>query len=620
MLLVFAPAVISAGRAKGPSDADIKKADFIYLEASKAGNEQRFDDYVMLLRRANALNPDDPYIAADLAEIEMQISSDSALCEKGYRALRRRFDADPTETAYYTPYIRAAIQLNRIDDQIDAWSTLDRLMPDRNDPAYREAAALMQRYTKTVDTADFNRATAIYSRLEKSMGPSVDIASEFIRAYMLRSDTAAIEGVLQRLAKAAPLDVRSNLFVGSIYGAIGRPDSAVAYFDRAERADSTDGTVDLARAGLYRQLNDSLAYDAAVYRALSSQNLEIQPKFDLLVDYIRKQYADSATWPRIDSLFRTLEEVNPGEGRVHMLYGEFKDLQGRDDEAVEQFSYSIDLEPNDRDSWAGLMNSYIKIKDYGQLLGACRRGLGFFPGDPQMVMLGSMAMAVSDNYSGALNMLDSIGDMSRYKPDFASEIHRMRADYFEKLGMRDSSYEEYERAIALDAGNYMAMNNAAYFMALDSVKLDKAKLYASIAVESEPENPTFLDTYAWVMYRRGDFKAARELIDRAIASYSDTVVVDGDTLVAVTPVVPVDAVEPSAEDEAIEAVEAINATEGSDSEEPSAEVYDHAGDIYYMCGDTDGAVELWKKAGTLSPDDKNIKLKIKKRKIIQDKR
>lgn len=615
VLLTVIPVLMSSpARRSDRKDADIKKSDYIYIETSRAYNEGRFDDYIMLMRRAKALSPDDPYIAGDLAEIEMQISRDSLLLENAYRSLRRRFDADPTQPAYYTPYIKAAMALERLDDQIDAWARLDSLMPDRNDPAMREAITLMQRYALKVDSVDFNRAMAIFNRLEQAMGPSVDIASQQIRAYMFNKDTVAAEKVIQRLANSAPKDVRTNILVGSIYDIINKPDSAIAYYDRAERADTTDGTVDLARADFYRTHNDSTAYNAAVYRALRSQNLDVEPKFNLLVDYIRKQYTDSANWPQIDDMFQVLEEVNPGEARIHMLYGEFKSLQGLHSEAAEQFSYSIDLDPTARDTWADLIQTLTETRDNDRLLQVCRRGLDYFPGDLQFISLGSMALAEKDDFPGALRLLDSIGNFNEFQPKVESELHRIRGDYFERMGERDSSYTEYEKAIAADAGNYMAMNNAAYFMSLDSLNLDKAKLYASLATESNPSSPTYLDTYAWVMFRRGEYEEAKTLIDRALALYSDSVSADT-ALVEVVNEIPADL---SAEADSTGTVEEFVAEETEITEEPSAEVFDHAGDIYFMCGQIDRAVEFWKQAEALEPENKIFRQKIKHRKIVKE--
>ena len=47
------------------------------------------------------------------------------------------------------------------------------------------------------------------------------------------------------------------------------------------------------------------------------------------------------------------------------------------------------------------------------------------------------------------------------------------------------------------------------------------------------------------------------------------------------------------------------------SDEPSAELYHHAGDIYFMTGDPDKAVEYWQQALDLEPDNEMLQRKVK---------
>ena len=122
----------------------------------------------------------------------------------------------------------------------------------------------------------------------------------------------------------------------------------------------------------------------------------------------------------------------------------------------------------------------------------------------------------------------------------------------------------------------MAMNNFAYFNACEGTELGAAELYAGIAIGAEPENPTYLDTYAWVLFKKGNYEKAKETIDKVLA---------------------------------------LSKAEGADPEvdidEPSVEIYDHAGDIYYMSGLHDEAVDFWKMALELEPDNKLIQKKVR---------
>ena len=54
----------------------------------------------------------------------------------------------------------------------------------------------------------------------------------------------------------------------------------------------------------------------------------------------------------------------------------------------------------------------------------------------------------------------------------------------------------------------MALNNYAYFLAEEGGDIEKAYRMGKRAVEIDPENPTFLDTYAWILFKKGDFENA----------------------------------------------------------------------------------------------------------------
>ena len=90
------------------------------------------------------------------------------------------------------------------------------------------------------------------------------------------------------------------------------------------------------------------------------------------------------------------------------------------------------------------------------------------------------------------------------------------------------------------------------------------------AVEIEPDDPTMLDTYAWILFLQGDYALAKIYMDKTLSL----------------------------------------------DKAPSAEVLEHAGDIYMMCGDAGMALEYWKQALQQNGDSETLKAKIKQRKYI----
>ena len=53
------------------------------------------------------------------------------------------------------------------------------------------------------------------------------------------------------------------------------------------------------------------------------------------------------------------------------------------------------------------------------------------------------------------------------------------------------------------------LNNYSYFHPLQKRDLDKAEQMSGITVKLEPMNPTYLDTYGWVLFEQGAYVMAK---------------------------------------------------------------------------------------------------------------
>lgn len=146
-----------------------------------------------------------------------------------------------------------------------------------------------------------------------------------------------------------------------------------------------------------------------------------------------------------------------------------------------------------------------------------------------------------------------------------SQIMSSMGDVYYAKGDRDSAFVYYDKAISIDPDNLLALNNCAYYLAVEGRDLDKAEEMSARTIKERPDDATSLDTYAWVMFRKKNYTEAMAYIDKAIAN----------------------------------------------SEDPSEELYHHAGDIYFMNGEPQKALEFWEKALALDPDNELLQRKVK---------
>ena len=74
----------------------------------------------------------------------------------------------------------------------------------------------------------------------------------------------------------------------------------------------------------------------------------------------------------------------------------------------------------------------------------------------------------------------------------------------------------FEMALELDEHNILIRNNYSYYLALRGTTLKRAEKLSRYTIEKEPENPTYLDTYAWILYKMEKYKEALKFIERAV--------------------------------------------------------------------------------------------------------
>ena len=599
-----APAKSPAGDA-----ADRLKASYLFVEAVDAMNDSRIDDAMLLLDRAASLDPGDIDIAAARGELVFGTGmGDSTDFARAYDAIRDRYLANPADVDNGLRWANLALKLSRLDDVRRAYEALNAAHPARTDFALNLAWIQAMDVLKG-DTASFDRAMAIYDRLEQGMGVDPVIINQRVRALALASDTAGMVHELTRLYRSAPTDPDINMLVGRTFSAINMPDSAILYYDRACALDSTNGEAYLVRAEYYMSQGDSARYDTEVFRALESPNLEFEPKFDILTNYVRALYEDTTRVGRIGRLFEVMQTIHPGEADLHNLYGSYLATIDSLGPASEQFGYAADLAPDDPYNWQFLIQTAVGAGDTIRAVEAGLKAIPRFPDNLYFPFVTAGLVMETEGPQQALDILDDF-DVSEFtNTEALSSYHQTRGDMLYKLNLTDSAFAEYEVALEYDPMNAGAQNNAAYFMACENVNLDRAREMIESAVATDPTNPTYLDTYAWVLFKQKDYPSARLQIDLALGAYTDSTDVTPPDPKAVDEL-PVAELEPGATGPA-EVVEEVTAIEEVLFEEPSAEVYEHAGDIYFMTGEPEQAVVFWEKALELDPGNARILKKVK---------
>lgn len=570
VVAVSLPPVVATGkngrqhREKWSEHATQRKADYIFMEAMRQnalGNDAAFFE---LLRRAQELDSADTEPGMTLGYFYMALGQeDTLLAAKGYNMMRKHFNTHPDD--YYGAIFYGMVnnQLGNTAEAVRVWQILDSLHPDKPDVTLKYAEALQA----SRDTANLRRSIGVLNRIERAEGKDLGLTSHRVRAFMALRDTAGVDSEVRSLLETSAGNATNLIYAGDVSMALSRPDSAIAYYNRACVTDPTNGLSYYKRAEFYRERGDSVGFDREVFEAVRQEGLDLDVKLEIFSSYIRQLYADTLQRPRIQSIFDALLLQNPHEPKVRDLYSSY--LIAIDDyrAAAEQQEYALDTDPSDADRWRSAISLYGRAGDFEKALAMGEKAMHYLPDDPLLTFYTSTSLSQLGRDNEAIDMLHkAFGQVPPDDSELRSTILCSIGDNLYKMQQTDSAFVYYDRALEANPDNLLALNNCAYFMAEEGKDLDKAENMSAICVRQQPDNDTAIDTYAWIFFKKKDYKKAKEMIDRAVALEAD---------------------------------------------DPQADVLHHAGDIYYMNGDPEGALEFWEEALHLDPDNKLLQKKVK---------
>lgn len=161
----------------------------------------------------------------------------------------------------------------------------------------------------------------------------------------------------------------------------------------------------------------------------------------------------------------------------------------------------------------------------------------------------------------SLNVYNSGLKFVKNKDDSVRILFSIGATQERNSNINDAA-RTFETVLKLDPEHSPSLNYLGYMLADRGEKLDYAKDLIGKALEILPENPAYIDSYGWVMYRLGKFDSAVSYLEKASELQSDPV------------------------------------------------IYDHLGDAYKAIGKTEDARIWWQKALELEPTNDAIREKL----------
>ncbi len=567
------------------AEAQLPKASPVKVPRAHPGKTvARHDDSVASKPSSDlALRPPGAHKADALARfVEGMAFEEDGEMERALEAYRKVLNVDPGQSELASRVAGLLIQQDDFPQAIDVLKDAIKANPNNAEP-YQQLAFIYTRYLKRTDQAiDYaNRAIALnpgdvegYQRLVE-----IELAAG--------QERKALEA-LDRALKVHTNDPNFWIRLGKLYVAIlfksdsqPKPDELKKTNEVFKRAAENSGD----DPGILKDVADYYAASQQLKEAipLYLRVLELQPddanaREKLATGFILTNQRDKAVEMLEQIIKEHPEKYQPYDLLAQVLDEEARSLQraNRIDEAKATFAkvaanyeQSLLINPNHVGTYvrlAELLLGTLKDPDRAvKLLGEARRR---FPGAPEIVYYLGIAQREAKQSQQAVATFEE----ALHEGQLEEEADFVNAKFYfnygaaaEQAGLYDKAADLLRKSIALDPDNSAeTFNYLGYMWADHNMNLDEAETMIRRALQSEPNNPSYLDSLGWVEFRKGQF-------DRALNDL-------------------------------------LQAAKTAPREDPV--VFEHIGDTYLKLNRTREALEAWQKALSLDPKNKNLADKI----------
>ena len=544
------------------TDQERRKFDYFYYEGLKLKGEGKFDAAYDAFNRCLEIDSAASAALYELSSFYVQLNRP----EKAVEMLKRAVANSEDNFTYKMALASVTRNLGMYGEAAAEYEELARDYPAKKELNYYLADALTQ-------AGELGKAIDAYNALESTVGMNEAISMQKYKLYTQLNEPGNAFKEIERLAAKYPMEARYQIVLGDLHLENGEPDKALACYREAHEIDPADPYYIVSMANYYEAKGDKESAEREIRAALTNEKLDIETKVNILSRYILKLQQSKQGTEKANHLFQTLLEQHPEDINLKMMYGGLLVAQGKPEEARFQFQLVTEMEPSNAGAWQQLLNMALKGEDIPEVIRICTACMELFPKAPEYYFYLGIAYYQQEKYEEALSTYYAgLSIIPKENLPLKSDFYGQIGDIYHQIDREEQAYKAYDEALKYNENNVVVLNNYSYFLSLEKKDLKKAERMSAQCIKLEPDNATYLDTYAWIFFVQGNYTLAKIYIESAL---------EKDTA-------------------------------------KSAELVDHYGDILFMSGDKERAVEQWRKAKEMGKRGEILDRKIAERQYIED--
>lgn len=537
--------------------ASAQTYDYFFLEAMCERQKGNHDAAFDLLQHCIEINPN----AAEAYFFVAQYYSSLKQQEQALTYLEKAYELNPQNSIYTETLAQAYTSAHQYEKAIDVFEALFSREPDRDDVL----AILYELYQRS---DQLEKAVYALERLETLDGKTERLSLAKSDLYTRLGNKKAAIAEIKALADQYPNDLNYRVMYGDALMQNGQKKQALAVYQGVLKEEPGNVQAQLSMISYYAAEGDTEKADEMNERVLLNEDVEPSVRMEIMRREVMNNLQNGGDSVRILKLFHRLLSVPEPDADMALMCATYMKLREMPADSINgMYERVLQIAPDNSYARLQLVASAWDKDQLDKVIELCKAARQYNPDDMAFYYYQGFAYYRQDDVDNALdafqNGVSVITEQSN--PDLASDFYEVMGELLYKKGMVREAFAAYDSCLVWKEDKISCLNNYAYYLSELDEQLERAELMSYKTIKAEPKNATYLDTYAWILFKQGRYSEAKIYMDQTLQNDPDT----------------------------------------------SAVVLEHAGDIYAKCNDLQQALNYWQQALDKSSDDSEIKGKRK---------
>ncbi|HDS06909.1 MAG TPA: tetratricopeptide repeat protein [Bacteroides sp.] len=489
----------------GQESPESNDYQYALIEAVKQKNLGNIQEAVKLYRLVVQAKPDCDVAYYELGTIYL-VTGQLDLAEE---FMGKAYSLDPGNKWYTLGYLNA---LGAGEDYADAAKLLKekiRAVPDEVEWEYQLANV---RFSQ----GKAKRAIKLLEKIEKERGFSEKITLLKASIYESQDKYELAREEIEKVMNLFPEAVQFRIAAAELSMKEGDEDRAAEYYHDILEIDSTNIFALTNLTDYYRKQENyqkSFQYLTSSFR---NELIDVKRKMAILSYYLSEERFINEYPEELETLFNVLLEMHPEVSEIKLMAADFH-LERRDYEAafyqLQDFldtgegSYPVYMQAIFLANAAGLNDDLIRMTD---------KAMAQYPDSADIRFFRGIGMYEEQRYEEVVTNFEQFSFQELSRKEYMMQSKMLYAEALYRTGDYQRSDAVFEALIEEDPENFMVLNNFSYYLAERGEMLEKAEKWSRRVITNQPDNFTYLDTYAWVLFKMEEYENAEKYILEAL--------------------------------------------------------------------------------------------------------